>query len=476
MKARLAFWYAVFVATAMQPDATAAIDVSAADSVEAAAAAQAGDAVAAPVPFRYSRFEGVGVVVVAGARRMIDARVGAANFSLRLRRVDDATAGYVRIAAGPMRLLLGRVRLRGGQDVLVGRTFAGLPPARGRSSSLFEFVPTGSLWYGSHAAVANLDAGSWRWTAAAVAAPEAMVTPALRPTAWFSVQRTGSQHLLGTAVACNPSGRLRAATAFLAARKHDVDVAVEAAVVPGRPWFAAVRMAPAEAGLVVRLFRMPEQAAAAHEVSPASDRVMTGASVAARFSVAALRIEGALSAADRASPQQRRKTHVARLGVRRLARIVSWRCEVMLVDDLTLSAPAGALLEQVSRSAYRRLTLRAEVRTRATGALQHFVRVARSDQTDGSSGVVLSGGSAVHVERLSLDWRVSAYVLDRGLRGYVSRPGVAGFEFVSAVFGHGGDAAARLRLQVQRRLRFSVLVASGGSRGARAYLAVEIAP
>ncbi len=75
---------------------------------------------------------------------------------------------------------------------------------------------------------------------------------------------------------------------------------------------------------------------------------------------------------------------------------------------------------------------------------------------------------------LELRVAVHAFSLPAGVLGYVSRPGVAGYETVSVVSGTGSDLSVRTRMRIGTRARLTVYAGMPRSGESRTYVALAL--
>jgi hypothetical protein len=160
------------------------------------------------------------------------------------------------------------------------------------------------------------------------------------------------------------------------------------------------------------------------------------------------------------------------LARRRVTRTAVGELEAVAIDDETVAHASDPVRAEVDIDARRRATVRAQVRVGSPPWVEHRLRLTVTRETTGAGGLTLTAGSSVQLGSWRIDVRFSGFSLDPGVRGYISRPGVATFEHVSAVFGRGSDGAVRVRLAVRPGWSISGLAVSGTRGEDRAYIAL----
>jgi hypothetical protein len=93
---------------------------------------------------------------------------------------------------------------------------------------------------------------------------------------------------------------------------------------------------------------------------------------------------------------------------------------------------------------------------------------------DGATGVVGSVGLGYSAGGLEARFQVNNYSLAPGQMGYVTRPGVAGYETVSVVTGTGSDLSSRIRVAAAGRGVLSLYWGQPWHKESRWYVVAKI--
>jgi hypothetical protein len=197
-----------------------------------------------------------------------------------------------------------------------------------------------------------------------------------------------------------------------------------------------------------------------------------GAVVAARRKVSAVMLAGRLLLQRRrvdGGIHRRRQTWMS---ARRVGRS-SVRWELSLYNGSTQSDmfPGEVVADHIEQSVESNTRLRAELQTPDKEHVRHRIRV--DYLPGGGDGVMMLVGTRARLAMVELEWRLSAYSLERGQAAFVSRPGVGPFELFSGLYGRGTDLSLRLRAQLGAGLRVSGYYGRPHLKPPRAYLGLE---
>jgi len=100
----------------------------------------------------------------------------------------------------------------------------------------------------------------------------------------------------------------------------------------------------------------------------------------------------------------------------------------------------------------RRGRLRVALKAPA-GPVEHRMRVTVNTNEGRVSGILVGWKAAFHFRGHVADVAVTDYALDPGELGYVSRPGMGGYEALSVTSGTGSDISARIRVRAGSHAR-----------------------
>jgi hypothetical protein len=95
--------------------------------------------------------------------------------------------------------------------------------------------------------------------------------------------------------------------------------------------------------------------------------------------------------------------------------------------------------------------------------------------TGGGSGVLGSIGLGYGTDVFDAKFQISNYALAPGQIGYVTRPGIAGYETVAVVTGTGSDLSSRIRVRTPGGGTLSLYWGQPWDKNSRLYASVKIA-
>jgi hypothetical protein len=169
---------------------------------------------------------------------------------------------------------------------------------------------------------------------------------------------------------------------------------------------------------------------------------------------------------------RRRRLEVVAAGATSAGR---WRVDARMDDAHARVAP-GAVVETRPRQSLRRAArVRARFHSRELRGTRQRVEASwLGSATSRRPGLMAAWWVFSRWGRVETGAAVHAFSLPPGPVGYVSRPGILGYETVSAVSGNGSDLSVRMRVRLGTYARLTAWAGVPRSGKWRGYLAARV--
>lgn len=420
--------------------------------------------------------------IVMGFRWEARARLDARRWSAAFRADEVGAVGYARYTGtGLVRgLMVGTMRLRLGEALVLGRSIGSYPPASRPGTGGLISSPSVSKTFGLFGASTHLAVGPLRGGVALVRGP---VHDGPGPTSlWLSAAAERGGGSVGVTVGRRvgdpePVATVeRVVSADAAVTGPGYDMSLEATIVGSHAPFMAVRLRtgsrPRCRLVIFRApkFRSTDQPALTLTAKP---EVAIGVDTQASARVGPMWVSlAAHSRVDHIADGDRTSRYLSLDLRRRYRGRWSWEVGVRTRRDGGFSSSREAAVDIVTARRTSTSRVRGVLRFDGDGRSSHIVRSDYYPSLDGRGGILLSAGSDIFWRRWQLSWRVSAYDVPTGYRGFIGRPGIGPFEQVRTVVGRGSDVALRIRFWVTNGLELSGFCGAGSSVPPRAYLSL----
>jgi hypothetical protein len=383
---------------------------------------------------------------------------------------------------GPLkRLVVGGLRPRLGEGVLLGARYSPFTPTSGAPvREGLSATPTSTVWDPKRGAVAEVALGAFSLSLAGWLEGDADEMG--EKVYWASVSRSIDSWLVGLAAGRRaPDGGYTTTTGldtsiFAGCSLPDATIAGEVTRFRGRVYAALRAVFHAEATWKVEAYNGPVPSGFSNSAVAPGDvarqrwggalhRMGRIGNTSVRLSVYANVRRTALSLT------RRRRLETTASG--RTGSLGRWEASVRLSQDAETAHSREVLDYNSEASRQRRARVRLGWNATGPGLVRQRYRVSlHLDGNDGFGALTTIGWSFVG-RWADADFSVNNYSISPGQLGYAVRPGIAGYEIVSAVSHTGSDLSARFRIR-WRGLRLCVYWGQPWQRPPRHYASVGL--
>ncbi len=428
----------------------------------------------------YARIEGL-----TGHRQVVDAKAGLRGlFYAGFRSSSGFSNGYLEVRGnGPLkRIVVGGVRPRLGEGLLLGARYSLFsPPRMARPDGGLAVSPTASVWARQRGVAGTVTAGrndvslaGWRETDGETVQADVL---------WASVSRRYAAGIAGAAAGYRLAPKNGAETAaggpvdvvvFAGADTPSGMVSGELARFRGRVYGAARSTVRAGGDWNVELFNGPVPGGFSSSVICPADlgRQQWGSAVhrVKRYGGVYTRVS-VYSNGQRSETKRKRRNRIELSG-----RGGEWEASVRLAEETTLTHSTQPVEHRCGPAVRRQGRFRLTWDGGEKIGLRQIYRLQllTGPGGDGAMGVVGSVGLGYSAGGLEARFQVNNYSLAPGQMGYVTRPGVAGYETVSVVTGTGSDLSSRIRLAAAGRGGLSLYWGQPWRKEPRWYVGLKI--
>lgn len=383
---------------------------------------------------------------------------------------------------GPLkRLVVGGLRPRLGEGVLLGARYSPFVPTRGSPvREGLSATPTSTVWDPKRGVVAEVALGAFSLSLAGWREGEADEMG--ENVYWASVSRPIDSWLVGLAAGRRaPDGNYTNAAGldasiFAGWSIPDATIAGEVARFRGRVYAALRAVFHAEATWKVEVYNGPVPSGFSNSTVAPGDvaRQRWGGALhrTGRIGGTSVRLSAYANVRRTAfGLTRRRRLETTVRG--RTGALGRWEATVRLSQDAETAHSREVLDYAPEASRQRRARLRLGWDASGPGLVRQRYRVSlHLDGNDGFGAVTTIGWSFVG-RWVDADFSANNYSMAPGQLGYVVRPGIAGYEIVSAVSRTGSDLSARFRIR-WRGLRLCFYWGQPWQRPPRHYASVGL--
>jgi hypothetical protein len=383
---------------------------------------------------------------------------------------------------GPLKqLVVGGLRPRLGEGVLLGARYSPFAPTSGSPVRAgLSATPTSTVWDPKRGAASQVALGAFSLSLAGWR--EGSADEMGENVYWASVSRPIESWLVGLAAGRRaPGGGYTITTGldtsiFAGWSLPDATIAGEVARFRGRVYASLRAVFHAEATWKVEVYNGPVPSGFSNSAVAPGDvaRQRWGGALHRMGRIGATRVRLSAYANVRRTVSgltRRRRLETAASG--RTGSLGRWEASVRLSQDAETAHSREVLNYNAETSRQRRARLRLGWNASGPGLVRQRYRVSlQLDDNDGFGALATIRWSFVG-RWVDADFSVNNYSLSPGQLGYAVRPGIAGYEIVSAVSRTGSDLSARLRIR-WRGLRLCAYWGQPWQRPPRQYASVGV--
>lgn len=419
---------------------------------------------------------------ITGYREVLKAEAGFRHRSrFGYRRSAGRSNGYVELLAlGPLeKLVLGGIRPRLGHGLLLGARYSlcSLPRMSGLIDGL-TVSPTSSVWNEQVGVAGTLGLGAnklsfagWRETGQ---------VDAVDDVCWVSVTRRFAAGVLGVATGARRVGPVEGgvgtnrnpdAVLFAGRDAPGVSISGEVARYQGRVFAAARTTVRADGDWNLELLNGPVPSGFSNTVIAPADlgRHQWGGAIH--------RIKRYRRVYTRASLYANGQRSESKLKKRRRVELTGrgnqWEISFRFAEEMTLTHSTKVVEHRSRPLWWRQSRFRVTWSNAAGEGFHQLYRVLLL--SDKETGVVGCIGLGYDVGFFDARFQVNNYSLAPGQVGYVTRPGIAGYETVSMVTGTGSDLSSRICFDISGRGILSLYWGQPWGKAARWYAGLKCA-